>query len=156
MAQKSSPGESAFKVWRAERFEADALSRLERRAMGSRSWGEAGLLSGFDARDVHFLLCGPERGNPAGFAVWRHLGIEAELLTIGTAPPMRRKGVGARLLDRVILDARASGAATLYLEVDAGNLDALRLYRAAGFEEKSVRKAYYRDGADALIMRRTL
>ena len=44
------------------------------------------------------------------------------------------------------------GAATSTLEVRAGNLPAKRLYEKLGYEVAGVRKRYYRDGEDGLIM----
>jgi ribosomal-protein-alanine N-acetyltransferase len=47
-------------------------------------------------------------------------------------------------------------AAVMFLEVAAGNVAALALYRAAGFAEVGRRVRYYADGSDALVMRRDL
>ncbi len=51
------------------------------------------------------------------------------------APGLRGRGVGARLVAFALERAAALGVGTLHLEVEAGNADAERLYRAAGFEE---------------------
>ena len=47
--------------------------------------------------------------------------------------------------------ARCRGAVSATLEVAAGNMAALALYRAAGFTTRGRRRGYYRDGGDALI-----
>jgi ribosomal-protein-alanine N-acetyltransferase len=82
-------------------------------------------------------------GNPAGFALARVVADEAELLLIGIAPAMRRKGVGTALLRSIVADARDRGATTLHLEVRANN-DAVQLYRAQGFQKIGERRDYYR------------
>jgi ribosomal protein S18 acetylase RimI-like enzyme len=51
------------------------------------------------------------------------------------APGLRGRGVGTRLLAFALERAAALGIGTLHLEAEAGNADAGRLYRAAGFEE---------------------
>ncbi len=93
-----------------------------------------------------------------GFAIGRVILDEAELLTIAVDPAARRKGIGKRLLAR-LLDAMAqAGATTVHLEVAADNAPARALYIAAGFAESGRRKGYYQspEGTriDALVMRR--
>ena len=69
-------------------------------------------------------------------------------------------GAGApTMLERIFNDGRlvrdehqAAGARRMFLEVDAGNEPAIRLYRKGGFIDAGLRKGYYRDGADAVVM----
>ena len=80
---------------------------------------------------------------PAGFAMIRTVADEAELLLLGVAPAMRRRGVGAALLRAVASDCAARGVAAFHLEVRAGN-DAVSLYLANGFTKVGERRDYYR------------
>ena len=61
---------------------------------------------------------------------------------------------------RWLSTAQKEGATQAFLEVAADNLAARRLYESCGFQEISLRKAYYtRKNAfavDAIIMRRRL
>lgn len=95
-----------------------------------------------------------------GFALGRVTGEEAELLTIAVAPTQRRQGLGRQLLASFLSACAARGAALVFLEVDAGNVPALQLYRSAGFLVAGQRRAYYRgpDGitTDALVLRRAV
>ena len=50
-------------------------------------------------------------------------------------PELRGHGVGRRMVAFALEQAAALGINTLHLEVEAGNADAHRLYRTAGFEE---------------------
>ncbi|HRD28628.1 MAG TPA: GNAT family N-acetyltransferase, partial [Caulobacter sp.] len=63
---------------------------------------------------------------------------------------------GRVLVEAAAATAAARGADSLFLEVSADNAAALALYAAAGFEPAGLRKGYYADGADALVLRRTL
>ena len=45
---------------------------------------------------------------------------------------------------------------TAFLEVRASNAAACRLYSKMGFEEVGIRKGYYSDGEDALLMEKRL
>jgi ribosomal-protein-alanine N-acetyltransferase len=97
---------------------------------------------------------------PAGFALYRAVAGEAELLTISVMPEARRSGIGADLLGACEDGARAAGAARLFLEVAAGNGAARALYHRTGYRECGRRKGYYQrpDGSrdDALVMEKAL
>ena len=148
-------------TWRAGPEEEDALIRLEREAFGTRSWGDGGLEGVFAAAGLTVLFGGETRDAALGFALWRDLSCgagtgDAEILTIGVVPAARRRGLGAALLCAMTMQARDAGCAALFLEADAGNAAALALYNGRGFQEVGRRPGYYRDGADALVMKLVL
>jgi len=120
--------------------------------MGARSWGAQSIREGLREGAASAVMAGTERQAPSGFALWRTIGDDAELLTIGVSPAARRAGVGAALVAAVLDASRRAGARRVLLEVDADNKAARALYRRAGFRQTSVRAGYYRDGADALVM----
>lgn len=82
----------------------------------------------------------------AGFALTRCVVDEEELLLLAVEPRWRGRGVGRRLLQRVVADAQARRIARLFLEMRDGN-DAARLYAAAGFAQVGRRPGYYRRGS---------
>lgn len=145
-----------FVIRRADPSDVAQLVALEREAFGDRSWGAGGVSDGFNAPGVEMLLCARAAEPPSGFAIWRALPGEAELLSIGVATGERRSGAGSALLDAVLTAAANARAAAIFLEVDPENIAAVTLYARAGFEEAARRKAYYRSGADAVIMRKPL
>jgi len=141
-----------WRVWNATRGDAETLAALEAAAFGARSWGAIGVKASFEAPGVFVLLGGESENAPSGFALWRDLGEEAELLTIGVAPAARKSGLGRALLAAILDAARVAGVEKIYLEVDARNQTGLALYESAGFRPIGVRKRYYRDGGDATVM----
>lgn len=141
------------RVWRAEAGDAGMLQRLERDAFAEKSWGAESVAGSFGAPAVEVLFAGAEAKAPHGFLIWRELGVEAEILSVGVASKHRRSGVAKALLDALVRRARNAGAASIFLEVDAGNEAAIALYQGHGFRSIARRKAYYRNGADAVIMR---
>lgn len=147
---------TGFAIRQAVPSDAAQLVALERDAFGDRSWGAAGVSGGFDAPGVEMLLCARAARAPVGFAIWRALPGEAELLSIGVSSAQRRAGAGAALMDAVLKAAAAAGGAVIFLEVDPANIAAVTLYEGAGFKEAARRKAYYRSGADAVIMSKRL
>ena len=115
------------------------------------AWSVAAFQVQLEMHSVLGLL--DERG---GVALLRVTADEAEILTIGVLPVMRRQGIARALLDESMAQARAVGVRTVFLEVGIRNRPARGLYEAAGFEEVGRRRRYYVNGEDALILRATL
>lgn len=90
-----------------------------------------------------WLLMGEDAGQIAGFALSRMIVDEAELLLIAVEPQLRRRGIGAQLLEASINQASARGATRLHLEMRVGN-PALDLYQRFGFIPVGRRRDYYR------------
>ncbi len=91
-----------------------------------------------------------------GFVLARVAADEAEILSIAVMPKARRVGLGRTLLTAAIAEARARGAAAVFLEVAAANAAARALYAQAGFREVGTRPNYYPGGAAALVLRAAL
>ena len=81
-------------------------------------------------------------GRAAGFALYRTISDEAELLLLAVTPEFRRRGIGKMLLDQFLDQARDSGAGRVHLEVREGN-PAVIMYRLAGFGVAGRRHKYY-------------
>ncbi|HEY3497223.1 MAG TPA: ribosomal protein S18-alanine N-acetyltransferase [Polyangiaceae bacterium] len=90
---------------------------------------------------------------PTGFVLTWQAADETHLLDLVVAPEARRNGVGRRLLEKVVAEARALSSRVVLLEVRAGNTAARALYHSAGFVESGVRRGYYSDKEeDAVLM----
>jgi ribosomal-protein-alanine N-acetyltransferase len=100
---------------------------------------------------------GPSAFGPRPAAIVAYGGLwllmdEAHIATIASHPDWRGCGLGQWLMLALLDAAIARGAVSSTLEVRAGNLPAKRLYEKLGYEVTGVRKRYYRDGEDGLIM----
>lgn len=96
-------------------------------------------------------------GRVLGYAGLVVAGHQGDVTTLAVAPDHQRGGLGARLLEDLLAEARRRGAAEVVLEVRAENLAAQALYARAGFERLAVRRGYYQPGGtDALVLRRRL
>jgi ribosomal-protein-alanine N-acetyltransferase len=94
-------------------------------------------------------------GDIVGYAGLLTGGAEADVQTIAVAGAAQGRGLGTRLLTRLVDRAAECGATALLLEVRADNAGAIALYRRHGFEQIAVRRRYYQPGdIDALVMRR--
>ena len=81
-------------------------------------------------------------GRSAGFALYRTIADEAELLLLAVSPEFRRRGIGRMLLDQFLDHARDRGVTRVHLEVREGN-PAVIMYRSAGFGLAGRRPKYY-------------
>ena len=76
--------------------------------------------------------------------------LELQVLQLAVCPSARRRGIGRALVKRAV--AEAGEDANVLLEVADSNQAAKALYFREGFIVQGRRRAYYRDGADALLM----
>ncbi len=130
---------------------AEALALLSAAAFGEDSWSADAIASALRQTSARGLSAETEEG-PAGFLIWRALGPEAELLTIGVAPDARRRGVGGALMEKMLADAADAGCGRLHLEVAENNFAARPFYECFAFKVTGLRKRYYRNGDDAISM----
>jgi ribosomal-protein-alanine N-acetyltransferase len=71
-----------------------------------------------------------------------------EILNIAVDPIYRRRGIATALVQELI---RGSPNA-IYLEVRQSNSAARELYQALGFQELTVRAAYYQDTPEGAVV----
>ena len=64
----------------------------------------------------------------------------------------RKKGFGKVLLNFLIESAKVFKSEKIFLEVKEDNIIAQNLYKKFGFKEIFVRKTYYSDNKDAIVM----
>lgn len=153
------PQTSVPVVERASRSDCDAFAAIHA-ASFHRGWGAediAAMLA--DRAIVAHTIRRRQEGAVAGFILSRLVGDEAEILTVCVAPRVRGRGFGARLLSAHVPDLMRAGVRHLFLEVEAGNEAAIKLYARQGFQPIGRRKGYYRSAtgvADAVTMRRDL
>ena len=86
----------------------------------------------------------------AGLFTTRH---QADVQTVAVAPDHQGEGLGATLLRALLDEAARRGCAEVLLEVRVDNVPALTLYERFGFERISVRRGYYPEGVDGLVLR---
>jgi ribosomal-protein-alanine acetyltransferase len=92
------------------------------------------------------VLVADHGGLAVGFAVYRLVAGEGELLNLAVDPGWRRLGVATALLDHMMPEA-----SLWHLEVRESNRQAIDFYERRGFERVGERRGYYRDGETALL-----
>ncbi len=129
----------------AERRDLERVLEIERGSFDDPWTGQA-----FEAflgqPAVRFAVA--DEGAVDGYIIYSLVCGEAEIYNIAVAPESRRRGLG-----RELLGAALENAGTAFLDVRAGNLPAIALYRGFGFKEIGLRKKYYGNGDDAVLMK---
>ena len=134
----------------------DAVAALHHASFAA-PWSRASLAAELEARPDRFALgMRDERGGLAALAFVRLNPDAAEILVCAVAAAARRRGLGRALVRAALERARAAGAARADLEVRVNNAAAIALYAAEGFAPVGLRRRYYGDGTDALLMSLTL
>ncbi len=114
-------------------------------------WSARQFLDELQNNAAAILLC-EVGGRIAGYICYWLIAGEMQILNVATAPGMRRKGIGQLLLQKAFSNCRQTGLSSAWLEVRAGNRGAIQLYQRNGFEQNGLRRGYYRDGEDAVLM----
>jgi [ribosomal protein S18]-alanine N-acetyltransferase len=126
----------------------DAVTALETLIFESDAWSSAVVREELTGElRTAVVACDPD---VVGYAIVAHAGDTADLQRIAVEPSRRREGLGHAML-AVVLPA----GDRVLLEVSTRNEGALAFYDAEGFATIDRRRAYYRDGADALVMQRS-
>ena len=116
-------------------------------------WTRDMYLAELENRGVSYLYVAKNAdGRIVGFcACWRVLD-ELHINNLAVTPAVRRAGVAAALLTRVLAEGAKLGARRATLEVRRSNEAAQRLYAKFGFSLAGLRPAYYTNPIeDALI-----
>ena len=76
---------------------------------------------------------------------------EAEVLNFVVDESYQRQGYGQKLFDKMVKDMKDVKKITL--EVRASNIKGINFYTKNGFKQVGVRKKYYKNGEDALLLK---
>lgn len=157
----SAPARGQLRLRRATPDDVDAVAAIEQGAF-SDPWSRDAFAQLVRNRDAYFTVAEASDADddaraPVGYVVAWFVLDEAEVANIAVAEEARGSGVGARLLDGALAEARRRGAVRVFLEVRESNTVARRLYASRGFVELGRRKRYYRAPVeDALVLRLAL
>lgn len=101
-----------------------------------------------------------------GYAIFRvELSVDVDkagyerighLLDLAVEREHRREGIGSSLLREIEKYSRSRDAYEIWLEAREGNLTAREFYHERGFKDMGVRRGYYPDGTNAIIMRKKI
>ncbi|MGA1837554.1 ribosomal protein S18-alanine N-acetyltransferase [Herbiconiux sp. 11R-BC] len=151
----------SWQLRRASVADLDAIMALEEASFESDAWSRESM-----AREIEHPFCyylvGVDEATPDALAGYAGLlcppgSVDADIQTIAVTSTARGRGLGRQLMQRLLGEAVARGARSMFLEVRADNPVAHGLYLSLGFTDIAVRPAYYQpDGVDAIVMKAEL
>jgi ribosomal-protein-alanine N-acetyltransferase len=128
-----------------------AVHAIERHSFAT-PWSQHAFYQELTNNQVAQYIVVESKGELAGYAgVWIMID-EAHVTNIAVHDEYRGQKVGERLLQQLMALSRYLGALRMTLEVRVSNEIAQRLYKKHGFRAVGVRKQYYSDKEDAIIM----
>ena len=126
----------------------DKLSNLHKKCFPNKPWAAD------DFRDLKKSGCEIIMSEN-GFFVYRTVADEAEIITIGVNPEMRRNGTASAMIRITEKNIKNQGVKKIFLEVASTNEPAKKLYENLGYKTIGLRPKYY-DGVDAILMAKNL
>lgn len=134
----------------------DTIAALEHRLFPIDYWPRDMFVAELSQPETRHYVIAEVDGAVVGYAGLMCIEPIADIQTIAVLPEYEGRGIGTSMLKALLTEARRRGGQDVLLEVRADNPRAQNLYQRFGFSQIHVRKKYYRDGVDALIMKRDL
>jgi len=91
---------------------------------------------------------------PVGFISYGISGYDIELKKIAILPQYRKMKYASMAIEKMIEDGRSEGIQNIIVEVAITNLPAIRLYEKYSFYKIHIRKKYYDNLVDAIVMQK--
>lgn len=107
-----------------------------------------------DGRLAGYAMCRIETGF-SSFSRTR-LTKKGHVVSIAVLPEHRRKGLGSKLVKKVLMAMELYKAKECFLEVRLSNHQAVGMYNRLGFSEIRIKRKYYADGEAAFMMAKKL
>lgn len=114
-------------------------------------WTETAFHSEFGNPYSHIWVL-EEQALAIGYICAWFIHDEGQIVNVAVLPEYRRSGFGSMLIQHVLREAKKQGIRSLSLEVRSSNQAALELYGKFGFQRVAVRKRYYENGEEALLL----
>lgn len=114
-------------------------------------WSEAMFLEEISGKFSHYYVAETEGEAIAYMGMWSLSG-EGHITNVAVAKNHRRKGIAKSLIEHFIDIAQKENLEFMTLEVRASNIAAISLYESFGFTQVGVRKKYYNNVEDALLL----
>ncbi len=139
-----------FIINEAEEKDLQAIFELEKELFLEEKWSYFQLLEEFKNRFSKIWVLKKE-GEVTGYLIFREFPPEIEIFKIGIKRKHQRKGLGTKLLQKLIEVGKGKKISKIFLEVKASNLQAYNFYKKMGFKVFYKRKNYY-GKEEALVM----
>lgn len=134
----------------ATKSDVNAVFEIEKQCFSS-PWTQKSIEVELTKPDC-IAIAAVEDGNVCGYIFASYVLEEGEIERVAVIESMRRKGIGDELMRLALEKVVSTGVKTVFLEVRIDNDKAINLYKKHGFSVVGIRKKYYENTKDALIM----
>jgi len=142
-----------FQIRQMQENDLDQVLQIEHSTFPN-PWRRSFFLADINRQDTLCVVAENQTGVIGYLIAWGR--DELHIANIAVAPKWRNQGVGTCLMKRALEFGSLQGAANAYLEVRMSNTGAQRFYRRFGFVPTYIRRGYYENGEDALVMEREI
>ena len=129
----------------------DRIYEIEKRVF-SNPWSKESIKKELDNDSKSLNLISEIDGQLMGYFFSHMISNEVHILNIAIDVSFQHRGNGEVFFNQIF--KKYLEYANVFLEVKRTNLPAINLYHKFGFEEIDIRKMYYSDGEDAVVMSR--
>ncbi len=127
------------------------IAQIERESFAT-PWTEAMYAPDVEDENAIYAVGIDDGGEVICYGGFHKVLDEAHITNIAVRERDRGRGYGAALMSKLIELAKQSNIARMTLEVRDGNERAVGLYKSFGFSVEGIRKRYYENRFDALVM----
>lgn len=117
----------------------------------SSPWSEQMFISEISGKFSHYYVI-EEDSRAVGYMGMWSLSGEGHITNVAVGKNYRRRGFARALISYFIEIAKKENLEFMTLEVRASNTPAITLYESFGFTQVGVRKKYYDNSEDALLL----
>ena len=114
-------------------------------------WSEKMFKEEISGRFSHYYVA-EENGRAIAYMGMWLLSGEGHITNVAVSKNYRRRGIAKALISHFIEIAKSDNSEFMTLEVRASNVAAISLYKSFGFADVGVRKNYYENKEDALLL----
>jgi len=139
-----------YLIHEAEEKDLEIISELEKGLFSEENWSYFQILREFKNKFSKILIF-KKKEEIIGYLIFREIKPEIEIFKIGVKKEYQRKGVGTKLMQKLMEFAKEKKISKIFLEVKASNLSAYNFYKKLGFKEMYRRKNYY-GNEEAIVM----
>lgn len=108
------------------------------------------------SENSYFIVAKNSDNEIVGFAGLKIILDESDVMNIVVRKDNRQNGIGSIMMEHLIKYSKSLNLKTITLEVNENNLSAIHLYDKFNFDHMGIRKRYYKDNSDAVIMSKKL
>lgn len=128
----------------------EAVSKIEKELIET-PWGLEALKKEIENKNAFYAVIKKDDKVIGYGGIWFSIGT-SDITNIAVIKEERRKGYGSVILNEIIKKAEEKNCDEINLEVNENNSGAILLYQKCGFKKVGIRKRYYNNTDNAIIM----